>query len=166
MSDHPAEPLNRLDEDLVAYLDGESDADSARRLEQLLEGNPDARGRLRGLERAWDALDELPLSRASESFASSTVEMIALSEMRDSADERSRAWLQRLARAGLAALMLAAIASLGYAITTRVAARRDGQLLEHLPLVERLDQYRQVDDPEFLRALAERKWFEPAEETP
>ena len=48
-----------LDEQLVAYLDGELDAESSRRMDELLATDADVRRRLQEMERTWDLLDDL-----------------------------------------------------------------------------------------------------------
>src|SRR5687767_6433877 len=65
-------------DELVAYLDGELDAASTDRIENLLASNPAIRKELHRLERTWDLLDELPRATVDESFGSSTAEMIAI----------------------------------------------------------------------------------------
>ena len=47
-------------EQLVAYLDGELDAESSLQVERRLAEDAEFRRELRQLQRAWDMLDELP----------------------------------------------------------------------------------------------------------
>ena len=46
-------------EELTAYLDGEVDAEHARRIEERLARDEGYRRQLQGLQRTWDMLDQL-----------------------------------------------------------------------------------------------------------
>src|SRR2546430_188175 len=70
------DPIRR--EELVAYLDGELDADAARRIEERLRTDERLRDELHRLERTWDMLATLPRTEADPSLTKSTVEMLAL----------------------------------------------------------------------------------------
>src|SRR5687768_14556676 len=100
------EPQNTLatpatiDEELVAYLDGELDASGAARVERRLADDATYRARLAQLERAWDMLDSLQRIEANDDFARSTVEMISVKAVDDAKTgqmrvvrRRSLAWL-------------------------------------------------------------------------
>ena len=52
--------IESLDEELVAYLDGQLDPESARHVEQRLASEETARRRLQQLAQSWDMLDQLP----------------------------------------------------------------------------------------------------------
>ena len=81
---------------LVAYLDGELDAEEPAGRKRLAE---DAvfRSELQQLQFSWDLLDNLPKVEASEKFTQTTVEMVALSAEQDlkheSTQQRRRARL-------------------------------------------------------------------------
>ena len=88
-----------LDEELVAYLDGELDAESGRRIEALLASDAAVRRRLQSLERTWDLLDELDAAPLGEPFTQTTLEMVAVAarqeieKSRAEAPRRRRRWL-------------------------------------------------------------------------
>ena len=88
-----------LDEELVAYLDGELDAENGRRIEALLASDPEVRRRLQSLERTWDLLDELDAAPAGEPFTQTTLEMVAIAARQEAeqdkadAPRRRRQWL-------------------------------------------------------------------------
>ena len=84
-----------IDEELVAYLDGELDASGAARIERRLADDAAYRARLAQLERAWDMLDTLQRSEANDDFARSTVEMIAIKAVDDAKTGQMRAVRQR-----------------------------------------------------------------------
>jgi len=142
-----------LDEQLVSYLDGELDAAASSQVEHALSQDARVRNELQQLERCWYLLDELPRQEVDESFTRSTVEMIAVRaeeelavEKDDLPKRRRHAWML----AG-GTCLVAAIA--GFFAVSRFNDRENRKLLEDLPLVENLDQYRQVEDVAFLRAL-------------
>ena len=146
-------------EELVAYLDGELGAEQIRKIEQRLADDPEARRALQGLERSWHLLDELGAPAVDEDFTRTTLEMVALaagkdaSRIRAEAPRRRRRW--RIAAAG--GLLAAALA--GLAAAGLLAPDPNRQLLQDLPVLENLDQYRQIDGVEFLRMLNREKLF-------
>src|SRR3972149_5979350 len=100
MSEERINAENSLEEQLVAYLDGELDAQSSRQIEELLASDPEVRLKLQRLERTWELLDELETTPAGEKFTRTTLEMVALAAQEDvqkTLDEaprrRRRRWL-------------------------------------------------------------------------
>jgi hypothetical protein len=146
-----------LDEELVAYLDGELDPESGRRIEALLASDPEVRRRLQSFERTWDLLDELDSAPAGEPFTQTTLEMVAVAARKDveqdqaEAPRRRRKWLLRVA----ASLLIAAVA--GFVAVAMYDP--DRQLLHDLPLLENLEEYHQVRSIEFLHKLRDAKLF-------
>ncbi|MCS7304701.1 MAG: hypothetical protein NZ602_06295 [Thermoguttaceae bacterium] len=159
MSDSPR-PTKITDEELIAYLDGELDDASCRRIEQSLMSDPELRRRLQELERSWELLDHLEMPSSDERLTRSTLEMVAVEAAREieqySSTRGPRTWLRWLL--GLAGLV--AVGALGVALGWWWAPDPDRQLLEDLPLLENLDCYRQIDDFQFLEALHQRGLFQ------
>ena len=94
MESMPHDPANdeaQLREELVAYLDGELDAEQSRRIEQRTAVEPDARRMLEELDRTWHMLDELDAPATSEDFTRTTMEMVALA----AADDADKAKAER-----------------------------------------------------------------------
>ena len=159
-----------LDEELVAYLDGELDAEGARRIEALLASDQEVRRRLHSFERTWDLLDELDAAPAGEPFTQTTLEMVAIAARQEAEQDRAdaprrrRRWLLTVSVSFLAA---AAAGFLAFAMHDP-----DRELLRNLPLLENLDEYRQVGSIEFLHKLRDEKLFSkdgvepPKSETP
>jgi anti-sigma factor RsiW len=154
------------DEQLVAYLDGELDLETRRRIEELLASNADVRRRLQEMERTWELLDELDAAPAGSLFTHTTLEMVALTARRELdqsfAEAPRRRWRHRLAMCGgtLAAVLA------GFLTVALLAPDPNHELLQDLPVLENLDQYRQTDDIEFLRLLrAEGLFIKDAGET-
>jgi anti-sigma factor RsiW len=140
-------------EELVAYLDGELDTDSNRRVERRLSQDPKYRRQLRALQQSWDLLDHLPRADVDESFTESTIAMVALR----ASDERQQTQTSatrrfRLVMGGAAACAALAFAS-AFAATRWWADMQDRQLLSDLPVIENLDEYRYAESIEFLRLL-------------
>ena len=57
--DQPTTENDAVMQELVAYLDGELDAETSTRVEQRLTEDDDYRTQLQQLQRTWDLLDEL-----------------------------------------------------------------------------------------------------------
>ena len=72
-----------IDDELTAYLDGELDAASVRRVEERLARDTAYRGQLQKLERTWDLLDRLPRADVGEKFTKSTLEMVAVAAAKE-----------------------------------------------------------------------------------
>lgn len=77
-SEHPDDgpPLDPLDAELVAYLDGELDPGAARAIEDRLANDPAARARAAELKKSFDLLDFLPRSEPSPTFATRTLDKL------------------------------------------------------------------------------------------
>ena len=65
-------------DDLIAYLDGEVDAETRQKIERCLAEDPQLVQRMREHQRAWDLLDERPRDEVSGGFAKTTLEMVAV----------------------------------------------------------------------------------------
>lgn len=151
---------NELTDELVAYLDGELDDERTRQIDESLARDERARGQLRLLERAWDALDELPRAEVDEQFTCTTVEMIALEATEDLEREQEAAPRKRRRWWLAAAACLALSTGLGYAISRGWDPNGNDQLARDLPLLEHLDEYRQIDDLAFLEQLLDEQVFD------
>lgn len=169
------ETQDDLPADLVAYLDGELDAQQTRVVEERLSHDADYRRQLRELQSAWDMLDFLPTADVDESFTRTTVAIVAVSASDDvdRAAVRCRRRKRWLWWTGTVAAALAFVA--GYAAVSIVVSRENQRLLRDLPVIQRLDQYRYAENVEFLRLLEREGLFgedeiakdtdEPAPET-
>ena len=148
-----------LDEQLVAYLDGELDAESSRRIEALLASDADVRRRLQSLERTWDLLDELDAAPVGEPFTQTTLEMVTVAAGEDAARDQAEAPRRRRRRLLTAGGGLLAMAAVGVLAVAFSAPDPNRQLLEDLPVLENFDEYRQVESIEFLRDLRDKGLF-------
>jgi anti-sigma factor RsiW len=155
-SEHPTTDDHEL---LVAYLDGELDAATAERVERRLAEDDEFRRQLRGMQEAWDLLDDLPQTTLDEKFTRTTVEMVAVKLSHDLHQEQTSRVLARALRRTTpwAAILLCALA--GFALTRFWQTRQEQQLLSDLPVIERIEEYRDLDSFEFLQALADTDLF-------
>jgi len=155
MTNEPANDDAALDEQLVAYLDGELDPQSSRRVEDLLATDPEVRGKLQRLDRTWEMLDELDRPPTADRFTQTTMEMVAVAAEQDierlqaeAPRRRRRRWL-----AVVAGVLVAGLT--GYAVVAALLPDPNRDLIRDLPVLQNLDQYRRIDSMEFLRDLHE-----------
>jgi hypothetical protein len=165
-------------EQLVAYLDGELDAETSKQVERRLAEHVEYRRELQQLQRAWDMLDELPRAEVGESFTQTTVEMVALSAARELTEVKGRS--RRLDRVlwGAAGAGIVITALTSYLVFSAFFSRPNTQLKRDLPVIENIELYQIADSVEFLRQLEDTglfvtAWFaaperaeEPQEEEP
>ncbi|MGW8256230.1 MAG: anti-sigma factor family protein, partial [Thermoguttaceae bacterium] len=144
---------NPLEEQLVAYLDGELDAESSRRIEELIASDAEIRGKLQRLQQTWEMLDELEFARVGEQFTHSTLEMVALAAeddaraiMAEAPRRRRRGWL-------LGAIVLVAAGLAGFLAVSLTRVDPNRQLAADLPLLINFDRYLQIGNIDFLRLL-------------
>lgn len=152
------------DEQLVAYLDGELDADTSRDVEQQLASDVGVRKRLHELERAWDVLSALPEADVSPQFANTTLEMIAQTAEKEQRGENSWRFSPRTRRLFTMGLVLLVAFALGFLFSANRGRAANEQLVNELPILEELDAYRRADNIEFLRMLRDADLF-PVEES-
>jgi anti-sigma factor RsiW len=148
----PNSPQQELDQQLIAYLDGELGVEDAQKLERQLSADPALRQSLNELQTTWDALDQLPRQGTNDHFLKSTIEMVSSYARRESTTRRSRivrplAWI-----AGTAALVALGL-WIGFAATRWRQFAPQRQLIEDLQLIQYVDRYRSVDSLEFLEQL-------------
>lgn len=143
--------------ELVAFLDGEADETVADRLEARIAHSPSIREEARALRESFDLLEFLPMPRTTKDFTHKTVVFV------EQDIQKSRAWWpsQRMILASWLLGFLAALA-VGWWSVSRVPDP-NLSLLEDLPVIERLQEYRASRGLEFLRALRDRHLLEKAD---
>jgi anti-sigma factor RsiW len=157
------EPAPQPDDQLlVTYLDGELDAAASDDVERRLADEPSLRARLQTLMGAWDMLDHLPRATVDDSFAHTTVAMVAM-KAAEQLDSQARgsdtgAWM-------LGGIVLLAAVAFGFRWGGTLSPGENERLIRDLPVIERFDQYRHVDDFDFVRRLHERKLFSAEHDT-
>ncbi len=138
---------------IVAYLDGELSADESARVEQRLAADEAFRGQLQGMQRAWDALDELPAATVGDNFCRTTMEMVVETASKEVADKTAAIPIQRRKRSFTAALFFATIALLGLLVFRIAWTNPNDQLLADLAVVDQIDVYSQFENLDFLSQL-------------
>ncbi len=148
-----------LENQLVAYLDGELDEDARRLIDRRLASEPELREALGRLERTWDLLDGLERSNVDDTFTQSTMEMVTQAATEDADRELDEAPRRRRRRWLIASTSILTAAAAGFLLTVVVRPKPNEELLEDLPVLENLDRYREIDDIDFLRLLAAEDLF-------
>jgi len=158
-SPHPTEKREQLHEELSAYLDGELNEESRRKLEERLARDPAYRGELQQLQQTWEMLDKLPQAKVDEKFTQTTLEMAAIVAAQEtSAGGEQASWLDRRRWWLVAGSAVAALLG-GFAVGRCCWPSPNQALLRDLPVLENLDEYREVHDIDFLRRLSREKIF-------
>jgi anti-sigma factor RsiW len=138
---------SRTTESLVAYLDGELTPSESQQIEQQLAQDGDVRKQVDGLVRTWDMLDSLDEVRASENFTNKTLTSIeAARSTRHQTVHRLalfREWIPTFA----ICLGIVAAITIGFVSTRFDNDKRQFEMLRHLPLMENLHIYEDVDVP-------------------
>ena len=153
----PAADRHALEAQLVAYLDGELDDASSRRIEELLASDPHVRETLEKLEGTWELLDNLERAHVDEVFTQSTLEMVAVAAADDVQKEQAEAPRRRRRRWLIGGAGLLAAGAAGFLAVFLFRPSPNQQLLKDLPVLERLDEFRQIDDVKFLELLLENR---------
>lgn len=155
----PLAETTSIDEELVAYLDGELSPEDATRVERRMAEDPRYNARLNQLQRAWDLLDTLQRTEADDHFVHSTVAMVAVQAAEDAKSQQMKT-VRSKGFAGLALTALVLFSALGtYAVVQRRLDRPNRQLVRDLPVIERVDEYRNIDSLDFLRQLEREHLF-------
>ena len=155
-------PSSSFTEKLVAYLDGELPEGDARDVESLLASDPAMRAEVEKLNRAWELLDLLPRPNASGEFSSRTLTTLKVSGATTALpNERAVAPTvalnvskpSRFGHPRIAAWSagLIAVSVLGFFVGRMTARPESDVWLDDLPLIERIDVYREIGDAQFLR---------------
>lgn len=152
-------PADPPDADLIAYLDGELDDESARAVEDRLAADPAARTKADEYRKTFDLLDYLPKPEPSATFASRTLTRLnpvaaPSAGQTPSATTRTpvsvRGWVAAAVVAGL----------VGYTVPAVLRPQPAEPTAEDFKLMARLPYYIGVDDLGFLRDLDRSDLFE------
>ncbi len=159
-------------ENLVAYLDGELDAQSAQLVETKLNLDPAIRAEAEALRRSWEMLDYLPRPEPTAAFTSRTLERASGSGVQTAAVKGRRLrWPAYAFGAGWAAALLiagtAGFAAVKWLVPSQraavVQAREpvdlDQLLIRDLRVIDNKRLYELADDISFLRALDDPEMF-------
>jgi hypothetical protein len=157
-NDSVKEP-DSIDEEIVAYLDGELDGEAEARIVRHLGEDAAYRARLAQLQQAWDLLDNLRGSEADDEFVQSTVAMVAVQAEVEAKTLRQKVVRRRsLLGLGAVGVTLASLV-IGYAIFHYKLTEPDRKLVRDLPVIERMDELRNIESIEFLKQLEQENLF-------
>ncbi len=156
---NPSTDTHEIENDLVAYLDGELDATATARVERELSENAEYRRKLHSLQLAWDLMDTLPRADVDESFTRSTVEMVAVSTAEDvrEAEQQMTKRQHRWWIAVAATCLLSAV--MGYGALATILGDPNADLLADLSLYQRFDLYRHAGTVDFVKQLHNQDWL-------
>ena len=157
-NDDPRNDAVSLDEQLVAYLDGELDGETSRRIETQLATDAHLRERLQELQRTWDLLGELDRDPVDDDFTRSTLEMVALKATEDARESNARDPRRRWWLMVVASVTVACVA--GFLAVAWLRPSPNRRLLEDLPVLENLDPYWHAGNIQFLRMLSNEHLFD------
>ena len=139
-------------DELVAYLDGELPVQRERELDRLLVDNAVARQEVKRLADVYEMLDYLPQPEVSADFTETTMATLIASKPAKREDlPTTRLDVGSLFRTALIAFMLTAVA---FATARFIRPSKAERTLELLPVLERLDELRAVENREFLDWLS------------
>lgn len=155
-------PSSSFTEKLVAYLDGELPEGDARDVENSLASDPAMRAEVEKLNRAWELLDLLPRPNASGEFSSRTLTTLKASGATTALPNENAAAPtvalnvskpSRIGNSTIAAWSAGwiAVSVLGFFVGHMTARPESDVWLDDLPLIERIDVYREIGDAQFLR---------------
>lgn len=169
---------DRKKEELVAYLDGELPDEAASRVEKSLVDDPAVRRNVEQLTKTFDLLDLLPASQASDGFAEKTLTAIRMQSSEPKPEstkndapvdtpqrnysEFATVWSIRAA----AFLGLLFVATAAFNGTFKQNSKPIDELLTELPVIQRLDEYEEIGNVEFLKALTESGLFDERDKAP
>lgn len=146
------QPLDPVDERLVAYLDGELDPAARDQLESELLDDESLRSRLQGLQRGWDFLEDLPSATPSEQLVETTMELVVkdLTKASTNSDSFLNRW--RIPMAVVASCFVAL--GIGYASIHFSRQHEFEQRMADLELAQDLNAYLDGDDLNLMRYLS------------
>jgi len=149
-------------ENLTAYLDGELEEKVAAEIEHKLTRSEVARREVDILSRTWDMLNLLPRLTISEEFSRKTMSIARLENRPASWDWYTNliVWTRRVTILTVWVAAICLLAFVGFQTTNRWIPDPSRQLVEELPLIEHLDNYREVGDLDFLSQLEKSGYFQ------
>jgi len=152
-------------ETLVAYLDGELDAQNVRQMEDRLAVDADLREKMTSLEQTWNMLNELETVSADKALVRSTMEVVTLTIEKELCEDEKqlekRKWFDRLIL--LATIIMFGI--IGYQLAALVGIQNKKQFAKDIPIILNMSKYKEIGGFDFLQALSDKRVFdEPAEE--
>lgn len=151
-----------IHDQLVAYLDGELDAETSRRVDDLLSTDPVVRREVADLDATWNLLERMPRTEVGEDFTRTTLELVAQRAEQDLKQQQSAQPSRNLLLVGALCIGMFAAGFFGVYAADLISPSENEVLLENLPVIQQLDQLEQVGKFEFLQELHEQQIFADA----
>ncbi|MCL2622583.1 MAG: hypothetical protein FWD31_02860 [Planctomycetaceae bacterium] len=149
---------------LVAYLDGELDAKSVRRMEDRLSVEPDLREKMTALEQTWDMLDQLETVPVDKELVRSTMEVVTLTIEKELSEGEKRHYLRKWLDRLVPAATLLMFGVIGYQLTALAGVQRKKQFVNDIPIIQKVDIFKEIGSFDFLKALSEKRVFDPVDD--
>jgi len=143
-------------EQIAAYLDGELSAEEHAQVEQRLATDEAFCQELQSLDRAWAALDELPLTTVEDRFAKTTMAMVVQSARSEVTQKTCALPIQKRKRNLKNAFLIATAGLLGCLVFRASWQNPNRPLLADLAVIQNVDAYAQFREVDFLRQLGRR----------
>jgi anti-sigma factor RsiW len=153
MTDQPSTESEQLDEELVAYLDGELDGEATRRMEHRLASEEAVRRRLQQLAQSWDLLDQLPRTTVDDHFTRSTVEIVAQAAEEELGQKAAAAPRRKILRWVLTTVAGASACLGGFFLVAHLRPDPNQELLRDLPVIQNQEVLKEAGNIDFLRKL-------------
>lgn len=157
-------PVDEVDEQLVAYLDGELPPAELHALEKRLGTDAALRVRLRELQNGWDLLDELPLASSSSQLLETTLRMAALDGAVGTKSTANKPLRRQLSGTFWLGFATAGCFLLGIALMRGRDYLRFQKQLRDLPVAMHLDAYLRAADLELMGKLMNMPQWQQANE--
>lgn len=140
-------------QDLVAYLDGELDAETARTVVAKLSQSAAHRQELERLRQTWEMLDYLPQPKAAKTFTQQTIQK--LQTIRMSTSLRRNRWSALGAACWAAGLLAAGLLSF-FLVQRQPTTKLPSPTADDLRVLEHRDHWpllQRIESVDFLREL-------------
>jgi len=146
---------------LVAYLDGEMDTQGVRQVEDRLSVEPDLREKMASLEQTWNMLGELETVPVDKELVRSTMEVVTLTIEKELSDDETKVEHRKLYDRLVLAAILIMFGVIGYQLAALVGVHVQNQIVDDVPIIQQINDYKEIGSFEFLRALSEKGVFDP-----
>ena len=154
-------PLPRLTSDirsnLVAYLDGELDEETADQIDRTVAQNEVARREVEQYARTYELLDELPETGVSKQFTQTALQAVSQEVAVEGSAGRIQNVFYRIKPLVLIGLTAAIAAAAGTALGSSLLLPDYDERLRLLPVAESLPMLEAVSDADFLIGLSSKR---------
>ncbi len=151
--------LDSIDEEIVAYLDGELAEEDRQDFERRLESDVKLKERFETHRSTWDALNLLVGLESKVDVAGSTVERLNSETQREIAELNARNRRRKRFFLTVCAVASCAFAILGFCLFSLFFPDVQKQRLKDRNVVSRLAQLEAIGDFEYLVALSQEDFF-------